>query len=240
MPARRVRTVVAAVVVVMALAGCRSGEKEKAAPTGGSASGDASATPSPSAAVKNYTARQLAKALITPPAGAAAVRRASGSYADVLAKQSEGAPKAGASGVSACGALSKAEMKQFQKMPSAFIDFAQLERSTSVQLLAAPGELDRQAALAPMPEECRSTKARMGGTTFTSKVVTDEPFDLAEGGRIRRTDEVSGGTKLHSWDVTFVGSGYVATCAVFGTHVTRADAERLARREYRKAAATLR
>jgi hypothetical protein len=240
MGARTVRTVVAAAVVVMALAGCRSVEKEKAAPTGGSVSGGTSATPSPSATVKNYTAKQLAKALITPPAGAAAIRRASGSYADVLAKQSEGAPKDGASGDSACRALSKADMKQFQKVPSAFVDFAQLERSTSVQLLAAPGGLDRQAALTPIPKECRSAKARIGGTTFTSKVVTDEPFDLADGGRIRRTDEVSGGMKLHSWDVTFVGPGYVATCAVFGTHVTRADAERLARQEYSKAKATLR
>lgn len=234
------RTVVAAVVVVMALAGCRSGEKEKAEPTGGSASGGTSATPSPSVAVKNYTAKQLAKALITPPTGAAAVRSASGSYADVLAKQSEGAPKAGAIGDSACGAPGKAEMKQFLKMPSAFVDFAQVERSTSVQLLAAPGEPERQEALAPMPKECRSVKARIGGKTFTSKVVTDEPFDLADGGRIRRTDEVSGGIKLHSWDVAFVGPGYLATCAVLGTHVTRADAERLARQEYRKAKATLR
>jgi hypothetical protein len=240
MGAKTVRTVVAAVVVIMALAGCRSSEKEKAAPTEGSASGGTSATPTPSAVVKNYTAKQLAKALITPPAGAAAVRRVSGSYADVLAKQSGGAPKGGASGDSACGALGKAEMKQLQKMPSAFIDFAQLERSTSAQLLAAPGEPDRQAALAPIPKECRSAKARMGGTTFTSKVVTDEPFDLADGGRIRRTDEVSGGMKLRSWDVTFVGPGYVAICGVFGTHVTRADAERLARQEYRKAKATLR
>jgi hypothetical protein len=239
MGARTVRTVVAAVVVVMALAGCRSVE-EKAAPTRGSVSRGTSATLSPSAAVKNYTAKQLAKALITPPAGAAAIRRASGSYADVLAKQSEGAPKDGASGDSACRALSKAEMKQFQKVPSAFVDFAQLERSTSVQLLAATGEPDRQAALAPMPKECRSTKARMGGTTFTSEVVTDEPFDLADGARIRRTDEVSGGMKLRSWDVTFVGPGYIAVCDVFGTHVTRADAERLARQEYSKVKATLR
>jgi hypothetical protein len=239
MGASTVRTGVAAVVVVMALAGCQSGEK-KTAPTRGPVSRSTGVTPSPSTAVKTYTAKQLAKALINPPADAAAIRRASGSYADVLAKQAGGAPKDGTSGDSTCGGAGKADMKQFQKVPSAFIDYAQLERSSSVQLLAAPTELDQQAALAPMPKECRFTRARIGGTTVTSKVVTDEPFDLADGGRIRRTDEVSGGMKTRSWDVTFAGPGYVAMCGVFGTHVTRADAERLARQEYKKVKATLR
>jgi hypothetical protein len=224
----RALPVIIAGLAVTAPAGCRS--TERASPPAHPRT--TARTPGPSAPAKRYTAAQLAKALITPPSGAAAVHRSSGPLADLIAEQSKGAP----TGVSACGRPGD----RFQRAPSAFVDFAQVERGSLVQLLAIPGEPDRRTALTPIPAACRSIKARAGGTTYTAKVVTDEPFDLADGGRIRGTDQRSHGISLHTWDVTFIGPGYVAICGVFGPHATRAEAERLARQEHRKAAATLR
>jgi hypothetical protein len=232
MGARTVRSTVIAAVVITALAGCQ-GEKEKAATTAATPKSSASASPS----VKSYTAKQLKGALIDPPAGAEAVRTGSGSFAKVLKKITEGTGDV--TDDSACDELSKGDLKQLQSMPTAFVDFAQINRSSSVMLLADPDSLGKQAITEPTPQECRTTKSRMGGMTLTVKVVSDEAFDLGDGGRIIRTDQTDGVTRLRMWEVTFAGPGYVAMCDVFGEHVTRGDAERLAQQEYRKASAAL-
>ena len=232
MGVRTVRSAVIAAVVITALAGCQ-GEKEKAATTAATPKSSASA----SASVKSYTAKQLKGALIDPPAGAEEVRTGSGSFAKVLKKITEGTGDV--TDDSACGELSKGDLKQLQSMPTAFVDFAQINRSSSVMLLADPDSLGKQAITEPTPQECRTTKSRMGGMTLTVKVVSDEAFDLGDGGRIIRTDQTDGVTRLRMWEATFAGPGYVATCDVFGEHVTRGDVERLARQEYRKASAAL-
>jgi hypothetical protein len=119
------------------------------------------------------------------------------------------------------------------------VDDAIRTRSSSVMLLADPDSLGKQAITEPTPQECRTTRSRMGGMTLTVKVISDEAFDLGDGGRIIRTDQTDGVTRLRMWEATFAGPGYVAMCDVFGEHVTRADVERLARQEYRKATAAL-
>jgi hypothetical protein len=75
--------------------------------------------------------------------------------------------------------------------------------------------------------------------TITAKVVSDEPYDLGDGGRINQTDETGGGMRLRSWQISFAGPGYFALSDVGGVDVTKAEAERLARQAYRKASATL-
>jgi hypothetical protein len=234
METRAGSTAIAAVVVMTVLAGCDPGP-EKAAPAADTPSRSASATPA-----KNYTAAQLKKALITPPKGAMAVTKGSGSFDKVIAKFSGGAEQP-AEEDSSCGTgtLSGTELKQVASVPSAFVSFAQIERNSSVLLVAMPGPLARQAATEPVPQACRSTKTRVGGTTITSKVVLDEAVDIGDGGRIVRNDEMSGGVPLRSWQVTFAGPGYVAMTDVTGDNIGRADAERFARQAYRKASSTL-
>lgn len=234
MGTRAGRTAIAAVVVMTVLAGCDPGP-EKAAPAAGTPSRSASATPA-----KNYTAEQLKKALITPPKGAMAVKTGSGPFDKVLAKFSGGAERPPEED-SSCGTgtLSGTELEQTASVPSAFVSFAQIGRSASVLLVAMPGPQARQAATEPVPQACRSVKARMGGTTVTSKVVLDEAVGIGDGGRIVRSDETTGGLRLRSWQVTFAGPAYLAVTSVIGENLGRTDAERFARQAYRKSSSTL-
>jgi hypothetical protein len=69
------------------------------------------------------------------------------------------------------------------------VDDAIRTRSSSVMLLADPDSLGKQAITEPTPQECRTTRSRMGGMTLKVKVISDEAFDLGDGGRIIRTDQ---------------------------------------------------
>jgi hypothetical protein len=219
-----------------ALAGCNDGSGNTAKPAAGTTSGSPSAS---AAAVKNYTAAQLKKALIKPPAGAMDVTTGSGSYDKVLAKFSGGAASKPVEEESSCDTLSRAQFKQIASTPSAFVSFGQIKGFSSVLLVAIPGAEAKSAAVEPVPQACRTTKTHVGGTTVTAKVVSDEAFDLGDGGRIVRSDETSGGVHLRSWQITFAGPGYLAMTDITGDSVSRADVESLARQVYRKASSTL-
>ena len=240
MGARTACTAVVVALVTTGLAGCNVGGNKKATPAAGSPSGgqngSASAGTTPA---KSYTAAQLKRALIHPPAGATDTRTGSGSFTKVLAKIAAGAPGEDTPDDSSCDALSRADLKRLRTVPSAFVTFTQGERFSSVLLVAAPGSQAKQAATEPVPQACRTTKTHMGGMTITAKVVSDEPFDLGDGGRISQTDETSDGMRLRSWQVDFAGPGYLAMSDVGGVNVTKADAERLARQAYGEASATL-
>lgn len=236
----RAHVAVVGAVVVAALAGCRGGAGNTATTKAGSPRGGQD-TPTPSVRQKNYTAGQLMGALIDPPAGASYTKRGSGPYDEVLKKFSGGGTEEHATEEgSSCGVNSRVDSALMKSVPSAFVSFTQGERSLSVLLVAAPGAEAKQTAIEPIPQACRSTKVRVSGTTITTKVVSDEPFAIGDGGRITRTDQVSDGVPLRSWGITFLGPGYLAMTGVDGVNVTRADAERLARQEYRKASAALR
>jgi hypothetical protein len=217
------------------LTGCHGGDGKNAASPRGGKSGSASATPA--SASPSYTARQLAAALIKPPAGAAAISTGSGPYATVLKKLSGGAPAA--TGDPSCGGIGRTGTDVVASVPSAFVSFAQVGRSPSELLAAASPPAAEQAITQPLPRACRTVKARVGGTTVTATVISDEPLKIGDGGRIIRTDEVTGGTRLRLWQVLFTGPGYLATTDIAGTNVTRADAVNLARQAYRRASATL-
>jgi hypothetical protein len=232
MGAGTVRATVVAAVAVTALAGCQG---EKATTTAATPSQSPSASPS----VKSYTAKRLKGALIDPPAGAQAVRTGSGSFAKVLKKLTRGSGTDDATDDSACGELRGGDLEQLESRPTAYVDFAQVGRSTSVLLVADPDSLGKETIKEPLPQACRSTKSRVGGTTITAKVVSDEAFDLGDGGRIIRTDQTDGVMRLRVWEIGYAGPGYVAMCDVFGEHVTRADAERLARKQFTRLSATL-
>jgi hypothetical protein len=232
-----VRTAIVAAAVMMVFAGCDTGSGDPAKPAADTTSGSPSASAAPA---KNYTAGQLKKALIKPPAGAMAIKSGSGSYDKVLTKYAGFAEAESTENRSACDSLSHADLKQLASTPSAYVSFAQIERSSSVLLVAISDSEAKQAVTEPVPEACRTTKAKVGGSTFTAKVVTDEAFDLGDGGRIVRTDQTGGGARLRTWQITFAGPGYLAMTDITGDgSITRADAERLARQAYRKASSTL-
>ncbi|WP_329261159.1 hypothetical protein OG417_25770 [Actinoallomurus sp. NBC_01490] len=234
------RAAIVVMVAVAASASCHGGGEKSAAPTTasphGGRSGSASATPA--SASPRYTARQLAGALIKPPAGAAAISKGSGPYETVIKKLSGGAPQA--TGNPSCDAMGRTGIDVTGSMPSAFVSFAQVGRSPSEVLVAVPDPVAEQAVTQPVPQACRTIKARAAGTTVTATVVSDEPLHIGDGGRIIRTDQVTGGTRLRSWQVFFTGPGYLANIDVTGTNVTRADAETLARQAQRRASTTLR
>jgi hypothetical protein len=232
-----VRTAVVAAAVMTVFAGCETGSGDPAKPAADTTSGSPSASAAPA---KKYTAGQLKKALIKPPAGAMAIRTGSGSWNKVLAKYVGGDEAELTEIKPACDSISHADLKKLVSTPSAFVSFAQIERSSSVLLVGIPSAEAKQAAIGPVPEACRTTKAEVGGSTLTTKVVSDEAFDLGDGGRIVRTDQTGGGVRLRTWQITFAGPGYLAMTDITGNgSVTRADAERLARQAYRKASSTL-
>jgi hypothetical protein len=234
MGAGTVRTTVVAAVAVTALAGCQG---EKTTTTAATPSHSPSSSASPS--VRSYTAKQLKGALIDPPAGAQAVRTGSGSFAKVLKKLSRGAGTDDTTNDSACGELRGGDLDRLEPRPTAYVDFAQVGRSSSVVLVADPDSLGKEKIKEPLPRACRSTTSRVGGTTITTKVVSDQAFDLGDGGRIIRTDQTDGVMRLRVWEIGYAGPGYVVMCDVFGEHVTRADAERLARKQFSRLSATL-
>ena len=236
MGSRTVRTAVASAAVMTVFTACDPGPGDTAKPAAETTSGSPTASAAPA---KNYTAGQLKKALIKPPAGAMDATTGSGAYDKVLAKFAGGAASELAEDQSSCDSLSQADLKQLATTPSAFVSFAQMERYSSVLLVAIPGSEAKEAATEPVPEACRTTKTKVGGTTVRAKVVSDEAFAIGDGGRIVRTDETSGGIRLRSWQITFAGPGYLAMTDVTGEHVTRADVERLARQAHSKASSTL-
>jgi hypothetical protein len=240
MGTRATRAAIVVTVAVAASAGCHGGGGKSAAPTAapphGGRIGSASATPA--SASPRYTARQLADALIKPPAGAAAISKGSGPYETVIKKLSGGAPQA--TGDPSCQGMGRTAIDLTGSMPSAFVSFAQVGRSPSEVLVAVPDPVAEQAVTQPIPRACRTVKASAAGTTVTATVVSDEPLDIGDGGRIIRTDQVTGGTRLRSWQVFFTGPGYLADIDVVGANVTRADAETLARQAQRRASTALR
>jgi hypothetical protein len=236
MGSKAVRTAIAGAAVMTVFTGCDPGPKDTAKPAADTTSGSPSVSAAPA---KNYTAGQLKKALIKPPAGAMETTTGSGTYDKVLAKFSGGAASELTEEESSCDSPGSGEFKEVAAVPSAFVSFAQLKGFSSVLLIGIPGGEAKQAAAEPVPEACRNIKTKVGGTTMTSKVVSDEAFDIGDGGRIVRSDETSDGVRLRSWQITFAGPGYLAMTDITGDSVTRADAEHLARQAYSKASSTL-
>lgn len=229
----------AAIVAVVAVTGCHGGGQKSAAPTTASPHGGLSGSPSATSAPASpgYTARQFADALIKPPAGATAVVRVSGPLKTVLKKLSAGALPV--TGDLPCTKIGSLDINVIGSEPSAFVSFPQVGRTPSELLTAASGPAAKQAVTQPIPRACRTTKIHVGRIAVTIKMISDEPLDIGDGGRIIQTEQVTGGTRLRSWQVLFTAPGYLATIDLVGTNATRADAESLARQAYRKADATL-
>jgi hypothetical protein len=225
---------IAATVAMTLLAGCDDGGEKKAAPAPRTPAGSSPATTVPA---WKYTADRLKSALIKPPARASDIKTASGPFNEVLDKFAGGSREEVKQEEPACGSQADIKNAPGSNAPSAFVDFAEVEISSSVLLIASAGEAT--PTFGPAPKECRTTKSHIGGTTVTSKVIYDKPIDIGDGGWVTGTDQLTGGDRVRSWQVDFIGPGYVATTTVIGFHVTRADAERLARQVFRKASATL-
>ncbi|MEV5752003.1 hypothetical protein AB0L00_29650 [Actinoallomurus sp. NPDC052308] len=240
----RVKTAAAAIIVataMMAQTGCDStgghGKVSKVGQTPAPGAGSTAASASPSA---RYTAEQLKRALIDPPAGATRVRTESGPADTVITGFGATGATAAVTAAPGCTASGPAGLGAATRTPTALMSFTQGQTFTTVMLSAVSDAQARQRATRPFPKACRSFKATAGGTTMSARTVTDDPYTLGEGGRIREMDETTSGVHVHLWNIVFLGPDYAASCEADGLDVTRADAERLARQAYRKASATLR
>lgn len=234
---RTAGVVIAATVAMTLLSGCDDGGGKKAAPA---TSTPAASSPATTTLALKYTAEQLKDALIEPPAGAGDVKTASGTFDEVLGTFSDGEPAEEVTadpGDASCGPQGDLDDFPESTTPAASLDFAQIEITSSVLLTARAGE--GKPGFRPMPKACRTMKSRVGDDTITTKIFYEKPVDIGDGGWVTGTDQLTGGDVIRSWEVVFVAPGYRASATVFGSHVTRADAERLARRVFRKASATL-
>jgi hypothetical protein len=240
----RTKSAAAAIIAataMMAQTGCDTGGRHQDEAEARSSAAGRSASPTASASPSvRYTAEQLKRALIEPPAGATNVKSGSGTADTVLARYLGPSASPVVTDTPDCAAPGLAGGRAAGPAPAAFLTFTAGETFSDVLLAATEDAKAKQLATQAMPKACRSTKAHAGGTTITATVVSDDPFPIGEGGRIRETDQMSGGTRIRVWDIAFTGPGYIAFCDVGGLNVARADAERLARQLYRKASATLR
>ncbi|GAB3983551.1 hypothetical protein GCM10029978_090670 [Actinoallomurus acanthiterrae] len=231
-------TVIIAATAMMTQAGCDGGGHHDG-PKAGSPPARPSASVSVSPSVR-YTAEQLERALIKPPADATNVKSESGAADTVLSRLGESSPSAAAvTPAPGCMAHGLAGRGAVGRTPIAFLSFGQGQTFSTVLLSASSDAQTRRFVTQALPKTCRSVKTNVGGTSTTATIVADDPYAIGEGGRVRETDETSGAVRLRVWEVDFVGAGYLASCQVGGLNATRAEAERLARQTYRKAGATL-
>ncbi|MFL6051957.1 MAG: hypothetical protein ACJ72W_03415 [Actinoallomurus sp.] len=231
-------TAIIAATVMVAQAGCdSSGSHDKTSKAG--------ATPTPRAASTSsspsvrYTAEQLKRAVIDPPADATHVKTESGTADTVITRFGATGATAAVTAAPGCITSGPAGLGAAGRTPTALVSFTRGQTFTAVMLFAVSDAQARQRATRPLPKACRSFKATAGGTTMSAKTVTDDPYTLGNGGRIHEMDETTSGVHVHLWNIVFFGPGYAASCEVDGLNATRADAERLARQTYRKASATL-
>ncbi|WP_433183637.1 hypothetical protein [Actinoallomurus sp. CA-150999] len=232
--------VVVAGLVMTAAAGCDGGGKN-GTPTTGSLPQHRPGSPAASTPSVRYTAEQLERALIKPPADATNVKTESGVADTVLSRLGESGPSA-AAGTPAPGCMARGPAGRWAvgRTPVAFLSFGRGETFSTVLLSASSDAQTRRFLTQALPKTCRSVRTNVGGTSTTATIVADDPYAIGEGGRVRETDETTGGVRLRVWEVDFVGAGYLASCQVGGLNATRAEAERLARQTYGKAGATLR
>ncbi|GAA4626094.1 hypothetical protein GCM10023196_032900 [Actinoallomurus vinaceus] len=237
MRTRAAATAIIAATAVVAQAGCDGGGHDDA-PKAGSSPARSSASASPSPSVR-YTAEQLKRALVEPPARATNVKSESGTADTVLSRLGEPGPSATVTTAPGCPAYGPAGRGAVGRTPVAFLSFSRDEMFFTVLLSASSDARTSRFVTQALPKACRSFKTNAGGTATTATIVADDPYAIGEGGRVRETDETSSGVRLRVWEVAFVGAGYFASCQVGGLNATRAEAERLARQTYRKAGATL-
>ena len=146
------------------------------------------------------TEKQLRQALIQPPAGAVGVTRASGRADTLLARIGARRASNVVTQSPDCLAPGSGYRQALGSTPAAYLSYGGVGAYSTVLLFATSEAKARQAVTRGVPEECRSVKASAGGTTMTATVVSDDPLDLGEGGRIAKIDEVTGGVRLHVWD----------------------------------------
>ncbi|SEG89796.1 hypothetical protein SAMN04489712_12468 [Thermomonospora echinospora] len=105
-------------------------------------------------------------------------------------------------------------------------------QSASVALMAVPPSVAQQHVQVRMPAECKTFRIKIGDRWSKHEVVEAGPGNVGQGSRIVGVATTSGKSAVKTWYVVLRGQGYMATIALFGPTVTRAQAEQLARQAH--------
>ncbi|MBA9002405.1 MULTISPECIES: hypothetical protein [Thermomonospora] len=118
-------------------------------------------------------------------------------------------------------------------VPAAVVQFAKGPgQSASATLMSVPDEVAERYVRVRAPEDCKRFRTRVGPRWSDHQVVEAGAGNVGMASRILGVSTTSGDTAVNTWYAVMRGRGYLATVAVYGPKVTRAEAEQLARQTY--------
>ncbi|MGH3381126.1 MAG: hypothetical protein ACRDP6_40970 [Actinoallomurus sp.] len=218
---------------------------------GGGGGGHAVANPTPSYAAPvpgSYNADQLTQALLTDIPG---YNRSGppqwGEYGSLAAVQNlNQMQQAVKLDKPQCASSARAisQEKAVQTAPSALVAFAKGDRQSVTETLMAVGpDVAARQVKIRVPAVCRSFRVKVGHTWVSDTIVEPSGTRIGEGSRtagvvtspVTSAGVPATGTGVHTWFVVLRSRGYLATITLYGPGVTRAEAERFARKAYQQA-----
>ncbi|WP_241661090.1 hypothetical protein [Thermomonospora catenispora] len=117
--------------------------------------------------------------------------------------------------------------------PAAVVQFVKgSDQSVSTTLMAVPDEVAERHVRVRTPEGCKRFRTRIGRRWSEHRVVEAGAGNVGTASRILGVSTVSDNAAVNTWYAVLRGRGYLATIAVYGPKVTRAEAEQLARQTY--------
>jgi hypothetical protein len=117
--------------------------------------------------------------------------------------------------------------------PAAISIFAKgTSQSLSTTFIAAPNPVAEQHVRLRVPDQCREFRVKINGRWSQHEVVEAGQGNVGLGSRVIGVATTVGKSTVKTWYVVLRGQGYMATIALYGATVTRAEAEQLARQTY--------
>lgn len=117
--------------------------------------------------------------------------------------------------------------------PAAVVQFVKgSEQSVSTTLMAVPDEVADRHVRIRTPQECKRFRTKVGRRWSEHRVVEAGTGNVGTASRILGVSTISDNAAVNTWYAVLRGRGYLATIAVYGPKVTRAEAEQLARQTY--------
>lgn len=208
---------------------------------GGGGHAVASAAPSSAAPVPgSYNADQLTQALLTDIPGY--VRSGTpqwGEYGSLAAVQNlNQMQQAVKLDKPQCASSTRAlsQEKAVQTAPSALVAFTKgSEQSLTETLMAVGPDIAARQVKVRVPAGCRSFHVKVGRAWVSDTIVEPSGTRIGEGSRTAGVVTSTATTGVHTWFVVLRSRGYLATITLYGPGVTRAEAERFARKAYQQA-----
>jgi hypothetical protein len=122
---------------------------------------------------------------------------------------------------------------ELRSAPAAVASFAKPNgQSVSAALMAVSDRVAQRHVGLRMPARCKTFRTKIGKQWSGHEVVEAGQANVGLGARILGIATTSGNASVKIWYVVLRGKGYMATVALYGPTVTRAEAEQLARQTY--------